>query len=198
VDFSALKTELAERGFNYLNDTRRGYFINQARHELDMLELWPYRITTLTNQTPPVTITDLGTVSEVIDTANGSTPLSAMDRSELRQGYNDISISGTPTYFFVDNGVLRTFPIGGTLSVRYYMRTADLSGSTDLPLSPTQYHLLIVDMASRWAQKDSDNDVVIPTLSAEIERQLALMRLDLLGSQQVSNPMYVHSEGTDL
>ena len=198
MDFSALKTELAERGFNYLNDTRRGYFINQARHELDMLELWPYRITTLTNQTPPVTITDLGTVSEVIDTANGSTPLSAMDRSELRQGYNDISISGTPTYFFVDNGVLRTFPIGGTLSVRYYMRTADLSGSTDLPLSPTQYHLLIVDMASRWAQKDSDNDVVIPTLSAEIERQLALMRLDLLGSQQVSNPMYVHSEGTDL
>jgi hypothetical protein len=198
VDFNALKTELAARGFDYLSDTRQGYFINAARHELDMMELWPYRITTLTAQTPPVTITDLGTVAEVIDTGNGSVAIAAMDRGELRHSYSDLTITGTPSYFYVDNGTLQTYPIGGTLSIRYYKRTADLSGATDLPLSPTQYHLLIVDMASRWAHKDSDDNMVLPTLSAEIERQVALMRADLLGSQQSANVGYIHSEGTDI
>lgn len=196
MDFNALKTELAARGFDYLSDTRRGYFINAARHELDMLELWPYRLAEATGAAP-LTISDLGTIQDVIDTGNGSYPLAAIEFGELRQAYNDLSVTGTPSYYYVDNGVLRTFMVGGTLSVRYYKRPADLSGSTDMPLSPTAYHMLIVDMASRWAQKDSDNSVVIPTLSSEIERQLATMRNDLLAGQH-TNPTYIHSEGTDL
>jgi len=195
MDFSSLKEELAARGFNYLEDTRRGYFINQGRHELDMTELWPYRITTVTGNSP-VTVGSLGTVVDVIDTSRGSVPLSPIEFGELRQSYNDLTVVGAPTFYYVDNGILRTFPVGGSLSIRYYIRPADLAGSTDMPLCPTQYHMLIVDLASRWAQKDSDNEVMLPVLSSEIERQIATMRLDLLGGQ-TTGVTYIHSEGTD-
>jgi hypothetical protein len=37
VQFSALKQELSDRGFDELSDTRLGQFINQGRAELDNL-----------------------------------------------------------------------------------------------------------------------------------------------------------------
>lgn len=179
MNFGELKTELANRGFDYLSDARLGYFVNQARHELDMMELWPYRITE-TSGTPPVTITDLGSVEEVVDTSNNYSMLQNTDRRTLRSAYNDLTMTGSPTHFFIDNGVLRSYPIGGSVTIRYYKRPADLSGSTDLPLAPTQYHMLIVDMAARWAYKDSDNEQGAAAIGEDISRQQQLMRMDLL------------------
>lgn len=179
MNFAQLKSELASRGFDYLSDSRIGFFINQGRHELDMMELWPYRITEVSG-TPPLTISDLGTIEEVVDTSNNYAQLQNTDRRTLRSAYNDISTTGSPTYFFVDNTSLRVFPIGGSVTVRYYKRPADLSGSTDTPLAPSQYHMLIIDMAARWAYKDSDNEQEAQALGEDINRQLQIMRLDLL------------------
>jgi hypothetical protein len=196
MNYAALKTELQARGFDYLNDTRLGYFINAGRHELDMLELWPYRLTS-TSGASPVTIGDLGTIEEVVDTANNYYTLDATERRSLRGNGTDLTLAGSPQYFYVDNGVVTTYPVGGTLSVRYYKRPADLSGSTDIPLAPTQYHLLIVDMAARWAYRDADNFQAIGALTPEIDRQTQTMRMDLLYTQSATTD-FIRTGGSDL
>jgi hypothetical protein len=71
-----------------------------------------------------LTINDLGTIEEVANSAvSGSPPLDYADRRTLRDYYGDITITGSPSFFFIDNGVVRTYPVGGTLAVRYYKRT---------------------------------------------------------------------------
>jgi hypothetical protein len=188
MDFTALKNELEARGFDYLSDLRLGYFVNAGRHELDMMEQWPYRLATASGAAP-LTVTDLGTIEEVRDTDNAAATLEWIERRSVGANSTDLTQTGTPSWFYLDNGVIRTYPVGGTLEVRYYLRPPDLSGSTDLPLAPSQYHLLIVDIAARWAYKDSDNFQAAQALTPEIDRQVQAMRLDLL---------YPQSEGSDM
>jgi hypothetical protein len=139
---------LSDRGFDELSDTRLGSFINQGRAELDNLYCWPYRLTSASGASP-LTITDLGTIEEVADTSqSGSPPLDYADRRSLRDSYGDITRTGSPAFFFIDNGVVRTYPVGGTLAVRYYKRTPLLVADADTPLAPVDYHLLYVDFAA--------------------------------------------------
>jgi hypothetical protein len=115
----------ADRGFDTLSDTRLGNFINQGRAELDQMFLWPYRLASASGASP-LTITDLGTIEEVANSAvTGSPVLAYADRRSLRDSYGDITTTGTPGYFYIDNGVVRTYPVGGTLAVRYYKRPPD-------------------------------------------------------------------------
>lgn len=179
-----MKTELSDRGFDLLSDTRLGQFVNQARNELDNLYLWPYRLTSASG-TSPLTITDLGTIEEVaLTSTTGSPALAFADRRSLKDAYGDLTTTGTPQWFYIDNGVVRTYPVGGTLAVRYYKRTPVLTG-TDTPLAPADYHMLIVDMAVRWAQKDGDTP---SSLDGDILRQLSIMVGDLLDQQIVGSP----------
>jgi hypothetical protein len=185
LTFATMKTELSDRGFDDLSDTRLGYFINQARAELDGMYKWPYRLTTATGSSP-LTITDLGSIEEVVDLNQPSVPgLTYTDRRSLKDAVGDLTVAGTPVYFYIDNGVVRTWPVGGSLSVRYYKRPADLTG-VQVPLAPSDYHLLIVDMACRWAHKDRED---APGLDAEIARQLALMVRDQFGQQIVGSDL---------
>lgn len=186
MQFSDLRTELAARGFDELTPARLGLFINQGRAELDNLYKWPYRLTTESGASP-LTITDLGSIEEVADSSqNGSPPLDYADRRSLRDTYGDITTTGSPGFFYIDNGVVRTYPVGGTLNVRYYKRTPQLVADADVPLAPVDYHLLIVDLAARWAAKDGFQP---DGLSGDIQRQLAIMVADLFDQQIV---------GTDL
>jgi hypothetical protein len=186
MQFSALKQELSDRGYDDLSDTRLGNFINQGRAELDNMYNWPYRLATATGASP-LTITDLGTVEEVANTAiAGSPSLDYADRRSLRDSYGDITITGSPAFFFIDNGVVRTYPVGGTLSVRYYKRTPLLALTTDTPLAPVDYHMLYVDFAVRWAAKDGMQP---DGLSADIQRQLTVMVNDLFGQQLVGSDL---------
>lgn len=182
MNFTALKQELSDRGFDELSDARLGNFVNQGRAELDMMFKWPYRLATASGASP-LTIADLGSIEEVADTGQaGSPPLDYCDRRTLRSTYGDITITGTPAYFYIDNGVVRTYPVGGTLSVRYYKRPPQLSGGMDTPLAPADYHLLYVDFACRWAAKDGNQP---DALSGDILRQLQIMVGDLLDQQIV-------------
>lgn len=181
LTFATMKTELSDRGFDELSDTRLGYFINQGRAELDNAALWPYRLTSASGASP-LTVADLGTIEEVANSAlTGSPTLDYADRRSLRDSYGDLTLTGAPAFFYVDNGVVRTYPVGGTLAVRYYKRTPDLTG-TQVPLAPADYHLLYVDFAARWAAKDGNQP---DGLSGDILRQLQVMVGDLLGGQQI-------------
>lgn len=180
MNFTALKQELSDRGYDPLSDARLGNFINQGRAELDNMYLWPYRLTSASGASP-LTITDLGVIEEVANSAiTGSPTLQYVDRRSLRDNYGDISITGSPSFFFIDNGVVRTYPTGGTLTVRYYKRTPLLVAGSDTPLAPVDYHMLYVDFAVRWAEKDADEPA---STDADIQRQLQIMADDLLVQQ---------------
>lgn len=181
LTFATAQTELSDRGFSRLSATRLGYLINQARADLDNLYLWPYRLTTATG-TSPLTIADLGTIEEVLDTANASRPLDFMPRRNLLNDYGTLTTTGSPWYFYIDNGVVRTFPVGGTLSVRYYKRTPDLTG-VQVPSAPSDYHMLIVDLAEREAHAGKTDYAGAEALEVRIQRKIAQMVNDLFGQQ---------------
>jgi hypothetical protein len=181
LTFATLQTELSDRGFSRLSATRLGYFINQARADLDGYRLWPYRLTTASGAAP-LTIADLGTIEEVVDTANNSNPLHYMSRRNLLDYYGTITTTGTPQFFYIDNGIVRTFPIGGTLSVRYYKNAPDLTG-TQVPLAPFEFHFLIVDLAEQRAHRSKGDIATANALQPYIDQQLQGMVEDQFGQQ---------------
>lgn len=185
LTFATMQTELSDRGWSRLTPTRLGYLINQARADLDNMMLWPYRLAS-TSGAAPLTIADLGVIEEVVDTANQSNALDYASRRELRDSYGDLTVTGTPDWFYVDNGIIRTMPVGGTLTVRYYKRTPDLTG-TQAPLAPADYHLLIVDMAEQRAHRGKGDVATASALQPYIDSQLSRMVQDQFG-QQVQGP----------
>lgn len=194
-DFASLKAELSARGFSYLTDARLGRYINQGRAEIDDLELWPYLEQTATGSAP-LSITDLRTITSVWD-SGGNVNLTARDRRDLVDTYRDLTTTGSPRFFYVENGTsLKTYPAGGTLTVRYYRFGPDLSNSTDVPLMPARYAYVIVDAAARRAYIDKDNFDSANALQAEIDRMTAIMRNALL-QEQAQDAVYVLGSGSD-
>jgi hypothetical protein len=188
LTFATLQTELSDRGWSRLSATRLGYFINQGRADLDNLYLWPYRLTTASGSAP-LTITDLGVIEEVVDTAQSSLPLHFVSRRNLLDAYGILTTTGSPQWFYVDNGVVRTYPVGGTLSVRYYKRTPDLTG-VQVPLAPADYHLLIVDLAEQRALRSKGDVAGAAALQPFINAGVARMINDQFG-QQVEGEDYL-------
>lgn len=175
-----MKTELGDRGFSYLTDARLGQYINWARGELDDLALWPYRSTTQSGSAP-LTVTDIGTIESVYESVVKKV-LRPADRRDLLQFYADLALTGTPDFYYIDNGVVKTFPVGGTIDVRHYKIPPDLTG-TDVPLAPTRFHQVIVDIATRMAYRDSDNHAAAEALQGQIDRDVWRMMESLLVGQ---------------
>lgn len=182
MNFTALQQELSDRGWSRLSATRMGYFINEARQQLDNMYQWPYRLTTASGASP-LTVTDLGTVEEVLDTANRSLPLDFRTRRTILDQMGELTSTGSPYWFYIDNGVIRTYPVGGTLSVRYYKRSVPLSAGADIPLAPVDFHLLLVDMAEREAHAGKTDYAGAEALETRIQRKIALMVDDQFGQQ---------------
>ena len=186
LTFATMQTELSDRGWSRLSATRLGYLINQARADLDNYACWPYRLASASGAAP-LTIADLGVIEEVVNTAvSGSPALDYVDRRTLKDTYGDLTTTGVPQWFYVDNGIVRTYPVGGTLTVRYYKRTPDLTG-TQVPLAPADYHLLIIDMAEQRAHRGKGDVATANGLQPYIDAELAKMIDDQFG-QQVQGP----------
>lgn len=188
MNFTALKAELAARGFDHLSDTRLGQYVNWGRAELDDLYRWPYREAAVTG-TAPLIVTDLGVIEAVTNETSHAT-LQPADFRGLLEDYGDLSLSGTPSSYYVSwaTGVpeVATYPAStNTIGVQYWKVTPDLSAGTDTPLAPTRFHGLIVDLAVRRAYRDRDNHQAAEQLQVEIDRQVQTMIGALLGGQQV-------------
>lgn len=191
MNLGQLRTELKARGYDYLTDARANQFLADACSEVDDAELWPYRLTTASG-TAPLTVSDLGVIDEVVDSNNASTPLSRADRRNLVDWYGSLTTTGTPNWFYIDNGVVRTFPVGGSLSVRHYKVPAQLSADGDTPSSPARFHPLIVSIAQKQAALlDESDDAEVAYLQQEIDHKFDQMRTALLAQQVVGVEMLV-------
>jgi hypothetical protein len=179
-----LQSELYARGYDHLAQDAAGVarglrWINQAAAELTLAELWPFRLSTATGAAP-LSITTLSSVLSVIDTGNASAELSEMTERELVDAGIDLTDTGTPLYWYRDSLQIKTYPVGGTLSVRYWALPTDLASPTDQTLVPARFMDAIVDGAVRRAAKDRDNWETVGGAEQERQRGLELMRRTLL------------------
>lgn len=198
MNFSELKTELSDRGFNYLSDTRRGQYINRAVARLDGMYRWPFREASVVG-TAPLTITDLGQVEAVTNQDQSDYPLYESSYADLTNWYGDLAITGTPYYWYraypAGSPVVATYPVStNNIGVQYWKITPTLTG-TDTPLAPTRYHLLYVDMAVQMAYRDSDNHAAAESLVVEINRQVFEMVEEQLPQQGPNSQMLNYYAG---
>lgn len=184
MDFTALKTELSDRGFARLSDTQRGVLINRARAELDELETWPYREASVTG-TPPLAISDLGEVDTVFDQSTSvSRSLVRRSYAELVNDYEDLSLTGFSEYWYkaTPAGVptVAAYPVSSSIGVQYWKVTADLSAGADTPASPARFHGLIVLIAERMALASKGDRAGAEAVQVEVDRWVRRMRVALL------------------
>lgn len=178
MDFGDLKDELTARGFDSLDDTRAGRYINAARAELDRMFLWSWREAFATGLSP-IAITDLGTIEAVVNTSQSSAPLTRYDWRGLLDIYGDLSTAGTPSVYYIarPSGVpeVATYPVSSSdvIGVQYWAVTIDLNNDSDTPDSPDEAHYTIVDLAARRAYRDNDEHDSATALQPEIDNAVA-------------------------
>lgn len=187
INFTELKDELFARGTNYLEEsgteTARGErWLNQAYREICNLHSWPFLEAEATGTDGTVSIPDLRRIIAVFDSSGGDNPGRKLKYTTRRalvieEHTEDLSRTGTPEWFYIENSVVKTYPVGSDVRVWYRRRIAPLTG-TDVPIFDEEYHDLIVDGAMVRAYKDSDNFEAAAALRVEWERGVAAMTED--------------------
>jgi hypothetical protein len=200
MDFTAMQTEVAARGFDYLTaaggataaqQVRIPRWINEAAHEIDSAEKWDYTYAT-SSGVAPLTIADLRLVEDVIVSSLG-TPLPGQDRMLLESIYGVLTVAGAlnPLFWFRSAPtVVTTYPLNTSLSlsVRYWKFGPDLSAGTDVPLMPDRFRQVIVERAVAKAFRDSNDQPAEAESLQEVDRLLDLMRRELVPDYLIRPP----------
>lgn len=202
MTLAQLRQELKARNPDYFSDTRANTLLNEAYHEVCEAYDWPFLETTTTG-TAPLTISDLRKILYAVDTTTQN-PLTILDPSTVVNQLDPIiGTVGTPTYFWLDQSVLKVYPTNTSvsLSVRYLKVPTDLSLDADTPILPTRYHLVIVDCAQarELAQGPNPNPSNLNRMNAiqaNYYRSLDRMREALLNRSY--NVRDFAMEGVDL
>ncbi len=152
--FAIIRGNFFARGFQYLNDLGDGLvftkaLVNEAYLNICDEQHWSFLLATAAGAAP-LTIADLGSIESVVDTLT-ERKLHPLPEDELRDAYPVVTQTGAPEYYFLDDTIVRTFPVGGTLSVRYRKVPAELVADGDTPLLPARFHPLIVHYMVREA-----------------------------------------------
>lgn len=196
MNLGEMVTELRARGYDYLSDTRAYAFVNQAANDLDNMMRWPYLYKTASGPSP-LLIADLGSVESVTDTVN-NVRLDQCTVDEALATYGDLTTTGTPAVWYLtwNTGAasVNTYPAGGTVKVRYWKVTTGLAADLDEPESPSRFHLLICDIAARYAAADAHDWAGVQMLQQQIDRGVQVMAAALLRDQ---GPTYVPAVGDD-
>lgn len=175
------ETELKARGADYLSDTRLDAFLNQAQRELCNLAFWPFTEASSSGASP-LTISDLRVIRYVTDDDNDCR-LRHLAKHYLIETVGDLTTVGTPTCYYVDSGsIVRTYPVGGTITAAYYKKPAALTSDSDVFIVPDEYMDVVYDLAVRRVLKDAGNYADAATLAADIVAQIDGMRTALLAN----------------
>lgn len=179
-----LRTELAARGFDYLNATRLGNFINQGYTDICEAEDWPF-LEASTSGTAPKVITDLRTIEYVVDSSNLN-KLRPLDRRNLTDYAVDLTVAGTADYYYTTAGTtVNVYPADttSTFNVHYWKVPTDLSADSDTPLIPSRFRSLIVDCAVIYAYEDDDEGAQADGAKSRYEYRLNDMKNSLMIQQ---------------
>ena len=186
--FLELQTEVAARGFSYLNDagaglTRLKRFINAANHAInDGLERgfrWQYMMAS-TTATPSAAgaVTSITDIDEIESVTVNSSPLVERSRSELVHTYGELTSTGTPLFYYMTGtSSFSVYPVAtSTVTVTYWKVTTDLSANGDAPAMPDRFREAIVELACAYAYRDQNNREMAAVCQAEADRIVARMR----------------------
>ncbi len=183
----ALRTELKERGFDYLSAARADRYVDLAYQELCEEFEWPFLETT-NSATAPQTISGLLTVISVTNSTN-ETKLLPLDRRTVIDFDPSLNDTGTAAYYYITAGnIVNVHPANtsDTFLTRYYQIPDELDG-TDTILVPSRYRYLIIEAAARHAYQDSDNPELAGMCRNEYNTGLLKMQ-QTLHVQQVDRP----------
>ncbi len=192
---AGLRARLGGKGFQYLTDTETDTLLNESYLEICDLEDWPFLQATASG-TAPLTITDL---RRVLSVQNPGTfqPLTLTSRDDLVQRGLDIALTGSPCEYWLDGlTIVATWPVGGTISVRYVKTPAELSVTSPTPLIPDRFHDIIVTLAAVKAYGNDSDLADAQNAASDYERRLEQMRGALLTqSADVTFVRQTHREG---
>lgn len=199
-DFTTLQADFFSRGFDYLNDAGTGLakakrLLNQAMHELNGEEPWPFLEATATGSAP-LTIADASGQFESVWDSTNDVLLPRADRSQLQQRYTDnLDQTGAPQWWYRTNvGTVNVYPVQAvSLSVRYFKVGTDLSAGGDLPLMPDRFRVAIAALAAAQEYRTNGETRKAASHQQEAQRTVDKMRLELLGEE----PFHVPFLGDD-
>lgn len=181
MTFAELQTEVQDRGFHHVSETRIARWINQAYLEICHKQDWPFRETTATG-TAPLTISDLGKVLWVVDSTNDQPLRGGLDARRVQEMDPDLTATGNPArWYLTGSDTLRVWPTNATVSVtvHYLSKPTELSGE-DEPLVPSEFQNLIVDGAVIRAYRNADESDKAKGLRADWNEEMATMYEALL------------------
>lgn len=185
---TGLRTRLRNKGFQYLTDTECDTLLNEAYLEICDLADWPFLHAT-TSGPAPLTITDLGRVLSVQDTGS-LRPLRFTTREQIVGCGRNPALAGTPCEYWLDGlTVVATWPVGGTVSVRYVKMPDPLSSTNLTPVIPSRFHDLIVTLAAVKAYGDDSDLADAQNAVGEYTRRIEQMGTALL--DQSADTTYV-------
>lgn len=203
LDLAGLQAEFFARGFSDLSDGGAGVvrakrWLNDAMHEIDDMNDWPYLNTTLTG-TAPLTIADLGTI-ETVGVADRYN-LAPRDRRDLRHNYGDLATTGTAwAYYIVGGTTINVFPVqaGVSLTVDYWKVPVDMVANGDVPAMPDRYRMAIVDLAVERASRDRGDEAGAQAARAQGLSRLQMMEQRLMSLQHQAPQHFVEAVGDDM
>jgi hypothetical protein len=184
MSLATIRTEVQARGYDYVSNARVNAFVNTAQNEICAYMPWPF-LETSASGTSPLTITDLGAVLSVSDSAS-DTALTGMDRRNVVAIDADLSYTGTPEIWWAENNTITVWPGSSTdsVTVRYIKIPTQLSADGDEPVIPTRYQDLIVHGAVLQAKLDDDEYEAYQVLRQVWQTRIDQMVQELMGQNQ--------------
>lgn len=184
MDLTAMALEAVARGAE-ASETRLDAWLNQAYRRILNAYDWPFTEATTTGAagTGVVTITDFRKAILVSDSTLNSpgARLSKITWPELSEDIEaeKFAQTGTPEFWYFDGvaNQIKTYPLGGTITVRYYKRINPLTAA-DSPVFDEEYHLDVVDRAMIEVYKDNDEMESAATQAQIVRDNLLQMARD--------------------
>lgn len=202
MNFTELTAELAARGNDHITLARRGQYINRAMHRIDNMYRWPYREDGGIG-VAPVIVPTLGQVEAVTNQSQGDYPLEESSYKDLTEWFGDLATAGSPRYWYrayvAGDPIIATYPVSATdiIGVQFWKKFPDLTGVV-VPDMPSEYHMLIVDLAQMMAYRDVGAHAMAEAMRPEFNTQIIEMMDDLLPQQDPSfqrQAWGVHEDG---
>jgi hypothetical protein len=144
----------------------------------------------------PLTIEDLRKVATVRDTSTGAW-LPRLSRDEIISRDLDPATTGSPVGYYIDAGtIVRTYPVGGTIAVRYWKVPPPLVTDEDEPVIPVRFRDTIL-LAAAHRQALIEADPRADAFSNELQMRLNTMRGSLMGQHLEPDSIRIVYGGDD-